>query len=378
MYPSHFKANLSSNNKLWAKLLDLHPDKENIRLFTKPIKNSAHPKWKMSEKTTLNLVETTSISGLKRKRDEIDELNLPQICNKLIKIQKETLQKEFTCDLCKEIVLSFAALSPCSHKLCNECLTDFLKYSKKCPLCSKKTKSSTQSIAPELKTSPLTPKESKENSNFNFQKERIYYEDGSSYEGHFKNNKKEGKGRLTLKTGDIYKGTWIDDVLQPVVKIKYLDGNGTYKGEVKDFKRHGKGVFTCGETIYEGFWENDRRNGWGKEINGGSSTYEGHWRNDKQHGHGKLKLKSGVFEGNWINGRISGYGAVSLQAKKEETGVKFLKKNGLSQKEYEGYWINGEIQMDRSGIRIEEKKMGSWLWKMECRSKEGGEMKRDK
>ncbi len=145
MNSSHLKTNLSSN-KLWTKLLDLHPDKENIQLITQPKTNP----------TKRAFPQITSITGLKRKREEIEGPNFPQICDEIIEIQKETLNKEFTCDLCKEIVLSFASLSPCSHKLCNECLTDLLKYAAKCPLCFKKTKSSTQSVAPELKISSST------------------------------------------------------------------------------------------------------------------------------------------------------------------------------------------------------------------------------
>ena len=70
------------------------------------------------------------------------------------------------------------------------------------------------------------------------------FKDGSVYEGLTKNNKFNGKGRLTHANGDYYIGQWQDGVA------------------------NGYGIFVDkkGGSIYDGNWKNDKYDGYGIET----------------------------------------------------------------------------------------------------------------
>ena len=44
-----------------------------------------------------------------------------------------------------------------------------------------------------------------------FRKGVITWPDGSKFEGMFRNNKANGRGRLLHANGEVYEGNWIDD-----------------------------------------------------------------------------------------------------------------------------------------------------------------------
>jgi len=57
------------------------------------------------------------------------------------------------------------------------------------------------------------------------------YVDGRIYNGEWKNDKREEIGILKLKTGDTLEGSWTKNILQPLVKIAYSNGD-RYEGEI--------------------------------------------------------------------------------------------------------------------------------------------------
>ncbi|WP_053784350.1 MORN repeat-containing protein [Paenibacillus xylanivorans] len=84
------------------------------------------------------------------------------------------------------------------------------------------------------------------------------------------------------------------------VSLKLSNG-GTYYGEVKNGKPHGKGTARWGENkTYSGDWINGKRSGVGKYVLKDDVSYEGavdiitytgSWKNDKQNGQGTLTRK---------------------------------------------------------------------------------------
>ncbi len=101
-----------------------------------------------------------------------------------------------------------------------------------------------------------------------------------------------------------------EEDLEGYTKVK----NGKYKGDWKEGKRHGKGVYVCnlpnrvGE-YYEGDWENDIPHGKGlyKWING--NVYEGEVNNDRIGSYGILRFPDGSFyEGEFNNCTYEGKG----------------------------------------------------------------------
>ena len=295
----------------------------------------------------------TPVEGLKRKRDENDDSKDSLLSQKIKKFTNE-MNQEFSCAICIETISDCAMLIPCFHYFCSQCITKMLKSSTECPLCRQKIQSWNKNIfiqrfidsatsvldLEELKQKTETSKESntsEENGVYtgayssDGKREgqgKMTYNDGRVYEGAWKNDKREGKGKLTYKDGTFYdgpwkndkregkgvlsfkdsvfKGEWIDDILQPFVQVQYTNGD-YYFGEVKDFKRHGNGVMISNCSIYDGAWSNDQREGWGK-LKCRGRTYEGNWMCDTMHGLGKIKFPNGnIFEGNWCDGKISGF-----------------------------------------------------------------------
>lgn len=113
---------------------------------------------------------------------------------------------------------------------------------------------------------------------------RIY--SNGTYEGEWKDGKRHGKGTMTYACGDIYYGEFIYD------------------------KRHGKGTITyaCG-NIYVGQWENNKRNGKGTCTYANGDVYVGEWKDDKKHGNGTYRSANGdVFVGEWKHDNIHGNG----------------------------------------------------------------------
>ena len=82
-----------------------------------------------------------------------------------------------------------------------------------------------------------------------------------SYFGDFREDLFHGRGQLTLTDGNIYEGVFEEGRCAKFGKLIYRDGS-TYLGEMKDFKRHGNGIYikSTGERI-EGEFLNDVAHG---------------------------------------------------------------------------------------------------------------------
>lgn len=123
------------------------------------------------------------------------------------------------------------------------------------------------------------------------------YSKGLLYEGSFKDNKKNGKG-------------------------KEIDGNIIYEGNFKNDKKDGQGKLSyshgpgSSSLHYSGSWKNNKMNGKGTEYyrlpgkknnKVGPVRYVGDWKDNKMHGKGKMYSLDGelIYNGDWKNGNIS-------------------------------------------------------------------------
>jgi len=141
----------------------------------------------------------------------------------------------------------------------------------------------------------------------------------------------------------------------PSPKVSYRWVNGTlktfnpdgsidvYEGFFDDRKKHGHGKQTWSNgTIYEGNWENNvisgdgkltdplplgevmyiptyqgnfennQKSGHGTMIYADGSVYTGDWQNDTMHGNGRMQYKDGdIYVGSWVNGIKHGKGKQS-------------------------------------------------------------------
>ena len=104
--------------------------------------------------------------------------------------------------------------------------------------------------------------------------------------GNFKNNEPNGLGIFVWKNYKIFIGSLNEGNL---VKGLYRFPDGaTYEGGYKDGKRNGQGTFTLPDgSRYVGEFRNGNRNGYGIfYLTDGSILYDGNWKDNKQNGKG--------------------------------------------------------------------------------------------
>ena len=87
----------------------------------------------------------------------------------------------------------------------------------------------------------------------------------------------------------------------------WANGN-TYEGDYKDDRRNGRGVFTFANgDKYEGDFRDDKRHGVGAYNWANGSIYVGEYRDDERSGQGvHLQIRKEGTRGIWENGTING------------------------------------------------------------------------
>ena len=73
-------------------------------------------------------------------------------------------------------------------------------------------------------------------------KGRTILEDGSMYEGSYRDHKKEGKGVFSWASGEKYEGEFVGGMPCGIGVKTFADGR-RYEGRWRDNKYHGKGKF---------------------------------------------------------------------------------------------------------------------------------------
>lgn len=73
-----------------------------------------------------------------------------------------------------------------------------------------------------------------------------FWPDGSKYEGMWRKDQANGKGRMTHANGDIYDGGWMDDKANGYGIFVDVN-NAKYEGYWVEDQQHGQGIETWGE-----------------------------------------------------------------------------------------------------------------------------------
>jgi hypothetical protein len=127
-----------------------------------------------------------------------------------------------------------------------------------------------------------------------------YKKSGHHYIGEWKFDKRDGYGVLSIPldapTGkevvtedSVFGGSKNDKKKNPneIVKMKKL-----YTGEWKNGVKYGHGTYFYPDgSVYEGSWQEDVRQGWGRQLYPDGSVYEGEWHHETRHGQGLLLLR---------------------------------------------------------------------------------------
>ena len=70
----------------------------------------------------------------------------------------------------------------------------------------------------------------------------MYYKDGSTYIGHWKNDMRDGKGELYYSTGEIYNGTFKEDKKEGEGYFYSKNYNSIFYGNYINAVKDGKGI----------------------------------------------------------------------------------------------------------------------------------------
>ena len=144
-------------------------------------------------------------------------------------------------------------------------------------------------------------------------KGELYLKNGEKYEGIFINGKLNGIGRYINSKDICYEGMFNNGILEGkgiIIKTGEDGNKRIYKGDLKNFKKEGKGIMECKSYIYEGDFVNDKKKGKGKLIyNDNGNVYEGEFDNDDINGYGLFTFKNKhSYEGEFLNGFFHGKG----------------------------------------------------------------------
>ena len=107
----------------------------------------------------------------------------------------------------------------------------------------------------------------------------VRLDNGSCYVGEWRMGTKirEGKGVQVWPDGSLYEGYWNNNKANYFGRLLHKDGD-IYQGEWKEDKAHGFGYYFHQDgSLYRGFWQNDTQDGKGVERWPDGSKFEGNY-----------------------------------------------------------------------------------------------------
>ena len=195
----------------------------------------------------------------------------------------------------------------------------------------------------------------------------------SSYEGEWKNGKRDGLGLLSWNNDSKFMGNFLENKVFGYGKLWNENGD-MYKGNFNEYQTFGFGFYqTKFGAFFKGNWDNDQQSGFGMENWPKGSNFIGEYINGNKNGIGILHFKekaryegefhegiiSGVgtfyfgddrkYQGEWFNNKMHGYGSIIWVDGNYFEGEFFEdKKNGYGvfyniDKIYVGMWKNNKL-----------------------------------
>jgi hypothetical protein len=156
-----------------------------------------------------------------------------------------------------------------------------------------------------------------------------------------------------------------------------LDDIGTYQGETKSGRPHGKGVYKSTKFTYIGSWKNGDRCGKGKTMFTSSGNYIGDYKDGYFHGKGRQCYSDGeIYTGEFQNDKHHGRGYF-IQSEGDKYVGSWIKglRHGIGKRYYsDGIYIGSWIKDQRYGIGFYDFGDNSWYkgeWKDDERNGNG-------
>ena len=129
------------------------------------------------------------------------------------------------------------------------------------------------------------------------------YDDGSVYEGTFKDGRQDGTGTYRLPNGYEYTGAWVAGEIKGQGVAHFPNGS-VYEGEFAAGKPQGKGKITFADGgTYDGDWADGQMTGQGVAHYANGVIYTGAFKNAVHNGSGVMESPGGArYEGDWVEG----------------------------------------------------------------------------
>jgi len=140
---------------------------------------------------------------------------------------------------------------------------------------------------------------------------RHVFADGSIYEGEFHNGNLQGRGELKTVDEIIYTGDFLKGMLTGNGEIISSAENIKYKGEVKNWRYHGKGMIATEDSTYSGDFKTGLYHGKGTLTYYDSGSYTGEFESGTFNGQGVYKSGNAIYEGRYKDGSLTGQGTYS-------------------------------------------------------------------
>ena len=173
---------------------------------------------------------------------------------------------------------------------------------------------------------------------------KLWHDDGDVYKGYWKEFQADGIGQYKTKKGAYFKGEWRHD-RQDGFGMENWPKGSNFMGEYVDGNKNGIGILTFeNKAGYKGEFKEGIISGIGTFYFGDKRKYHGRWKNNKMHGYGIIVWPGGdVFEGEFYEDKKNGFGIFFNQ-----------------QKVYMGMWKNNKP--DGELVIIDDGKIKKQFW----------------
>ena len=138
------------------------------------------------------------------------------------------------------------------------------------------------------------------------------YDDGSTYEGEFKDGKVHGKGTYFWPDGTTYTGDFLDGLPSGTGTLRWPTG-GVYTGDFVDGEPEGTGTITWPTGgVYIGDFADGQPDGTGKLVWPSGDTYAGEFVSGWPEGTGTITWSGGItYTGGFAGGGLKGDGTIT-------------------------------------------------------------------